>query len=200
MWPSRPTAISTSADGYGNARIHQFDADGRLLFSWGEPGAGPGQFHVPHGIAIDRHGHWSTWPIARTAAFSASRPTGNSSTSGPTWPGPARSSSIAAGRVFVAELGYRAGMFPGNLPPSPDATGGRVSIFSTDGRTAGPLGRRRQSLRAGRFFRPARHLGRLRAATFTSAKSTTPPASSRGLVGPDSHTLQKFIRVPTDIA
>src|SRR3569623_1760038 len=44
------------ADGYGYARIHKFAPDGQLLFSWGEPGAGAGQFHVPHGIAVDRQG------------------------------------------------------------------------------------------------------------------------------------------------
>jgi sugar lactone lactonase YvrE len=41
------------ADGYGNARIHHFSADGNLLNSWGDVGTGPGQFHLPHGIAID---------------------------------------------------------------------------------------------------------------------------------------------------
>lgn len=41
------------ADGYGNARIHHFKADGTLVNSWGEVGSGPGQFHLPHGIAID---------------------------------------------------------------------------------------------------------------------------------------------------
>ncbi len=40
------------ADGYGNARIHRFTADGELLGSWGEPGRDPGQFVVPHGIWI----------------------------------------------------------------------------------------------------------------------------------------------------
>src|SRR5262245_18069225 len=44
------------ADGYGNARVHRFTAEGRLVASWGEPGSGPGQFHVPHGIAVDRRG------------------------------------------------------------------------------------------------------------------------------------------------
>src|SRR5262245_28966599 len=43
-------------DGYGNARVHKFSPDGRLLLSWGEPGDGPGQFQVPHGIAVDRRG------------------------------------------------------------------------------------------------------------------------------------------------
>jgi sugar lactone lactonase YvrE len=43
-------------DGYGNARVHRFSAEGKLLASWGEPGAGPGQFNVPHGAAIDSRG------------------------------------------------------------------------------------------------------------------------------------------------
>ena len=42
------------ADGYGNARIHHFDSKGNLLNSWGEVGTGPGQFHLPHGIALDQ--------------------------------------------------------------------------------------------------------------------------------------------------
>jgi hypothetical protein len=44
------------ADGYGNARVHKFSADGKLLFSWGEPGRGPGQFILPHGIGVDSAG------------------------------------------------------------------------------------------------------------------------------------------------
>jgi len=44
------------ADGYGNARVHRFAADGTLLASWGEPGSGPGQFNLPHAIAVDRAG------------------------------------------------------------------------------------------------------------------------------------------------
>lgn len=44
------------ADGYGQARIHRFAADGTLLTSWGEPGSGPGQFDTPHSIGVDRRG------------------------------------------------------------------------------------------------------------------------------------------------
>ena len=43
-------------DGYGNARIHKFAPDGHFLASWGSPGSGPGQFHIPHGIAVNRDG------------------------------------------------------------------------------------------------------------------------------------------------
>jgi DNA-binding beta-propeller fold protein YncE len=58
-----PTHIALSAsgeiyvtDGYGNARVHKFSPDGKLLLSWGEPGKGPGQFIVPHAIAVDKRG------------------------------------------------------------------------------------------------------------------------------------------------
>jgi peptidylamidoglycolate lyase len=44
------------SDGYGNARVLKFASDGRLLQTWGTPGAGPGEFDLPHGIAIDAAG------------------------------------------------------------------------------------------------------------------------------------------------
>ncbi len=43
-------------DGYRNARVHRFTRDGRLVKSWGTPGHGPGQFHLPHSIAFDDTG------------------------------------------------------------------------------------------------------------------------------------------------
>ncbi|HEV7391526.1 MAG TPA: peptidyl-alpha-hydroxyglycine alpha-amidating lyase family protein [Burkholderiales bacterium] len=51
-----PSGDMYIADGYGNARVHKFSKDGKLLFSWGEPGHGPGQFMLPHGIALDSAG------------------------------------------------------------------------------------------------------------------------------------------------
>jgi sugar lactone lactonase YvrE len=44
------------SDGYGNARILEYTADGKRLREWGSAGTGPGQFHQPHGIAIDAEG------------------------------------------------------------------------------------------------------------------------------------------------
>ena len=43
-------------DGYRNARVHRFTRDGQLVASWGTPGKEPGQFHLPHSIAIDPEG------------------------------------------------------------------------------------------------------------------------------------------------
>src|SRR2546427_12905828 len=49
-----PSGEMFMTDGYGNARVHKFSADGKHLFSWGEPGNAPGQFNLPHGVWIDR--------------------------------------------------------------------------------------------------------------------------------------------------
>jgi DNA-binding beta-propeller fold protein YncE len=41
------------SDGYRNARVHRFTADGRLVTSWGEPGkTAPNQFHLPHSLVV----------------------------------------------------------------------------------------------------------------------------------------------------
>jgi DNA-binding beta-propeller fold protein YncE len=45
------------SDGYRNARVHRFAADGTLKTSWGAPGSGPGQFHLPHSIAVNDDGN-----------------------------------------------------------------------------------------------------------------------------------------------
>jgi DNA-binding beta-propeller fold protein YncE len=44
------------SDGYGNARVHKYSPAGERVLSWGEPGAGPGQFNVPHNITCDPAG------------------------------------------------------------------------------------------------------------------------------------------------
>jgi len=58
---NRPTGVAFSStgefyvsDGYGNARIHKFSPEGNLLFSWGEPGTGPGEFMLPHNVWVDK--------------------------------------------------------------------------------------------------------------------------------------------------
>lgn len=43
-------------DGYGNARVHRFTPSGELMYSWGEPGSGPGEFDTVHGVCVDENG------------------------------------------------------------------------------------------------------------------------------------------------
>ena len=60
---NRPTDVAWDAagnifvsDGYGNSRIAKFDKNGRFLKSWGSRGTAPGQFNIPHTIAVDAKG------------------------------------------------------------------------------------------------------------------------------------------------
>ena len=49
-----PSGALYVSDGYGQARVHKFAPSGELLLSWGEPGAGPGRFNLPHSVWVDR--------------------------------------------------------------------------------------------------------------------------------------------------
>ncbi len=60
---NRPTDVAFApngdffvSDGYGNSRVVKFSKDGQFLTSWGMPGGHTGQFHLPHGVAIDAEG------------------------------------------------------------------------------------------------------------------------------------------------
>lgn len=44
------------SDGYANARVLEYTADGHKVREWGAPGTGPGQFRLPHSIQIDEAG------------------------------------------------------------------------------------------------------------------------------------------------
>jgi DNA-binding beta-propeller fold protein YncE len=58
---NKPTQLGVAStgdlyvsDGYNNASVHCFDADGRLKFSWGRRGQGPGEFELVHSLYVDR--------------------------------------------------------------------------------------------------------------------------------------------------
>lgn len=44
------------SDGYANARILEYTADGKKVREWGTAGTGPGQFRLPHSIQVGRDG------------------------------------------------------------------------------------------------------------------------------------------------
>jgi DNA-binding beta-propeller fold protein YncE len=52
-----PTSEIYVSDGYGNSRVHKYSPDGKLLFSWGEPGTDPGEFNIVHNICTDKDGY-----------------------------------------------------------------------------------------------------------------------------------------------
>jgi DNA-binding beta-propeller fold protein YncE len=56
MVPS-PSGDLYVSDGYRNARVHRFTADGHLRSSWGQPGkTAPNHFHLPHSLVVDKEG------------------------------------------------------------------------------------------------------------------------------------------------
>ena len=44
------------SDGYGNARVVKYTADGQYLLEWGRRGTGPGEFGLPHNLVVDAAG------------------------------------------------------------------------------------------------------------------------------------------------
>jgi len=44
------------SDGYGNAAVHKYTPDGKLLKTWGAPGTDPGEFNIVHNICCDADG------------------------------------------------------------------------------------------------------------------------------------------------
>lgn len=187
-----PTGEIYVSDGYGNARIHKFSPAGELLFSWGDPGAGPGQFHVPHGIAVDRQGivYVADRENSRIQLFS---PEGKLISE---WTNIARPCQVFIDRhddVYVAELGYRAGMWPGTVAPSADATGGRVSVFDHQGQLKARWGGGEDPCAPGDFFAPHDVWVDSRGDVYIS-EVVMSAGGVRGLVDPTCHTLQKFVR------
>jgi DNA-binding beta-propeller fold protein YncE len=194
----RPTNVALSADGsiyvtdgYGNARVHNFAPDGRHLFSWGEPGDTPGHFSLPHGIAVDRDErvYVADRENSRIQIFTSSGELVA------VWTDMARPMQVFIDkddRVFVVEVGFRAGLFPWQTPPA-DPVGARLSIFDNQGKLLARWGGGADPTAVGDFFAPhdvwADSRGDLYVGeVFMSA------GGNRGLVSPTCHPLQKFAR------
>ncbi len=182
------------ADGYGNARVHHFAPDGRLIRSWGEPGAGPGQFHVPHGIAVDADGmvFVADRENSRLQLFAAD------GTFRGEWCDVARPCEVyidrAGGLVYVAELGFRAGRWPGTGTHAPGDAFGRVSVFDRGGALLARWGGEGDPCAPGDFFAPHDIWVDGRGDVYV-AEVALSGGGRTGLVPASCHTLQKFVLV-----
>ncbi len=192
-----PTNVAVSAsgdlyitDGYGNSRVHRFSPDGRLLASWGMPGSGPGEFYLPHGIAIDRQGviYIADRENSRVELFS---PDGEFLSERTGVGRPCQVAFDKSGNLYVAELGYRAGMWPGTVAPYPQAAGGQVSIFSPEGKLLARWGGGENPTAPGDFFAPHDLRVDSRGDIYL-AEVVMSAGGNRGLVSPECHSLQKF--------
>jgi len=195
---NRPTNLAVApngdlyvTDGYGNARVHRFSPSGKLLASWGEPGTGPGQFMLPHGIAVDASGNVLVCDREsdRIQVFTADgrfvreitdvqRPT---------------QIVVSRGLMYVSELGWRAGQrsfrngaITREMPP-------RVSVLDANGTVVTRLGGP-DPCAPGSFCAPhglaVDSNGDLYVAEVTNTIGVKP-----GLVPPDCHTMQKLALV-----
>jgi DNA-binding beta-propeller fold protein YncE len=188
-----PDGSMLVTDGYGNARVHRFAPDGRLLHSWGEPGSGPGQFQLPHGIAVDRRGvvYVADRENSRIQLFT---------TDGDylaAWTDVARPCQVcldASGDVYVAELGFRAGLWPGMSAPDAGAPGGRVSVFNSQGELLARWGGGQDPCAPGDFFAPHGICIDSHGDLYVG-EVTMSAGGNRGLVPSTCHTLQKFVRM-----
>jgi len=150
---NRPTDMVVDADGhifisdgYGNARIHKYSAEGERLLSWGEPGVDAGRFLCPHNLGLngdriyvaDREAlrvqvfdlegnHVATWnDIHRPCALTVA-PDGN---------------------IYVGELNGVA-LMEGAL-----GIGHRISAYDPDGNLLGRFGDPEEGEEPGHFIAP----------------------------------------------
>ena len=165
------------SDGYGNARIHKFSRDGKLLLSWGELGSEKGQFILPHGICADRDGivYVADRENCRIQLFDsegrfldqwrANRPT---------------DVFIKDGELYVTELGFPAlylRLFTAHL-----------SIFNLKGKILARWGGG-DSCAPGHFFAPHGLCVDSEGSIYVGEVVTSSVASL------ECHTLQKFLRI-----
>ena len=176
------------SDGYGNCCIHKFSPDGELLLSWGAPGDGPGEFQIPHGVAVDHSG------IVVVADRENSRLQWFTSDGVliEEWTNVARPCNVffdEQDNVFVAELGWHAG----TPNPRPDEPGGRVSIFSRSGELLSRWGGGKNPYAPGDFAAP-HDIWLDSHGDIYVGEVTISAAVARGLVSEDCPSLQKFVK------
>jgi len=182
------------ADGYGNARVHVFDAEGEHLFSWGEPGTGPGQFRLPHGIVVDRNGrvYVADRENSRIQIFTAEGGYVDE------WRHVHRPDDVyidGEDNLYVAELGFRAGKMPRSMMAQvPEhAPYGRVSILTLDGGVQATLGGE-VPCDPGSFFAPHGIWADSRGDVYVGEVGMS-AGGKAGLIPMDCHSLQKFVRL-----
>ena len=150
-----PTGLAVShktgdlfvSDGYGNARIHKYSAEGRHIMSWGSSGIDEGQFVIPHNIATDKDDnvYVADRECHRVQVFDSN---GRLQA---IWSNIWKPSGIRIGvdgNVYIAEL--LADFYYADAPD----VGHRVSIFNQSGKLLGRLGDSQWGEGPGQFVSP----------------------------------------------
>lgn len=177
------------SDGYGNARVHKYSPNGKLLYSWGESGTDPGQFNIPHNIATDKDG-WVYIADRENHRIQVFDPNGRFETQ---WVNMARPCGLYIDQagdqtVYVGELGAA-------ILPNAQATGlgPRVSIMNIQGNVLARLGDQPEGEAPGRFIAPHGICIDSRSDIYVAEVSWTSTGSK--LVPPrEVRSLQKLVR------
>ncbi len=195
---NRPTGVAIAAngdlyvtDGYGNARVHQFTADGQLIRSWGEPGTGPGQFNLPHDL----------WVLSDGRVMVADRENDRIQFFSPSgeflgqWTHVQRPTGLFVdkdGLVYVSELWWRVGQRSFSRGTIEEDLPGRISILDLDGKVLARWGSS-DRLAPGNFIAPHGIAVDSHGDIYVGEVSYT-FAGKAGLVPVDAHMFQKFAR------
>ncbi len=180
------------SDGYGNARVHRFTAEGELIQSWGEPGSGPGQFNLPHGICVIDDGR----------VFVADRENDRLQIFGPAgefleeWTQVQRPTNVQQGPdglLYVSELWWPVGpksFTEGEITENQPA---RVSILDRNGAVLKRIAGTGDPCAPGNFCAPHDVAVDSRGDIYVGEVAYS-FAGRLGVVPTDCHTLQKFVR------
>jgi DNA-binding beta-propeller fold protein YncE len=147
-----PTGEIYVSDGYQNARVHKYSPDGKLLFSWGEPGTDPGQFNLVHNICCDDEG-WVYVADRENHRVQVFDGNGRFETQ---WHDLARPCGLFVGRgtsplAYVGELGPET---VATLTKDVPNLGPRVSVVSHKGEILAHLGTHTIGEGVGQFIAP----------------------------------------------
>ena len=196
---NKPTNLSVGpsgdlyvSDGYGNARVHRFDAAGTLLQSWGQPGSGAGQFRTPHGLRVHRDGRVfvADRENDRIQIFS---PYGEYLTE---WTDVRRPQDIfidGDDLVYVAELSWYAGERSARLGPIAEYLPARLSIYDIEGNVLLRWGDPDPTKKG--YFTAPHGIWVDNEGSIYLAEVAAIWAIARGFAPPEAHRLQKFARV-----
>jgi DNA-binding beta-propeller fold protein YncE len=134
---NRPTDVAWDsagnifvADGYGNSRIAKFDKNGRFIKSWGSRGTEPGQFNIPHAIAIDAQNnvYVGDRENKRIQVFDSD---GNFKT---------QYTNVGAPYAICITPGPRQFLYTSNSNPSTGMDNGEIYKMTLDGKVLGKFG------------------------------------------------------------
>ncbi|MGE5619485.1 MAG: peptidyl-alpha-hydroxyglycine alpha-amidating lyase family protein [Sphingomonadaceae bacterium] len=197
---NRPTGVAIApncdiyvADGYGNARVHRFSSDGRLIQSWGEPGTGPGQFNLPHDI----------WVMPDGRVMVADRENDRIQFFSPTgefldqWTHVQRPTGLAMdkdGLIYVSELWWRVGQRSFVHGLITEDKPGRVSVLAPDGEVLARFGHEGDRTAPGNFIAPHGIAVDSRGDIYVAEVTHTFGVRGAGIPS-GCHTFQKFRRV-----